>query len=133
MDNEQRARRPNEAPSALGGTVALGLIAAPDIPEKIANGLAAKLPNLLGKRIDDRFSWDVSVVIDPSRVPTGQPPRSSTSAGIGGSGKAGTWRSASPTCRSTGAATSSWPTIPSITADHNSSVYCYYSHGQLTC
>jgi hypothetical protein len=45
--------------------VALGLIAAPDIPEKIANELAAELPALLGKRVEDRVSWDVSVVVDP--------------------------------------------------------------------
>ena len=25
------------------------------------------------------------------------------------------------------------PMIPSITADHNSGVYCYYPHGQPTC
>lgn len=45
--------------------MALGLIAAPDIPEKIANELAAELPELLGKRVNDRVSCDVSVVVDP--------------------------------------------------------------------
>jgi hypothetical protein len=65
MDNEQRARRPNEALPALGGTVALGLIAAPDIPEKIAKKIAAELPELLGGCVDDRVSWDVSMVVDP--------------------------------------------------------------------
>ena len=45
--------------------MALGLIAAPDIPEKIANELAAELPELLGKHVDDRVSWDVLVVVDP--------------------------------------------------------------------
>jgi hypothetical protein len=45
--------------------VALGLIAAPDIPEQIANELAAELPELLGERVDDRVSWDVSVLVDP--------------------------------------------------------------------
>jgi hypothetical protein len=44
--------------------VALGLIAAPEIPEEIAIYLAAELPGLLGKHVDDRGSWDVSVV-DP--------------------------------------------------------------------
>jgi len=58
-------RRPDDTASARGRTVPLGLIAAPDIPEKIANELVAELPELLGKRVDDRVSWDVSVVVDP--------------------------------------------------------------------
>lgn len=61
----QQVRRPEDTASARGRTVALGLIAAPDIPEKIANELAAELPELLGKHVDDRVSWDVSVVVDP--------------------------------------------------------------------
>jgi hypothetical protein len=45
--------------------VALGLIAAPDIPEKIARELATELPDLLARHVDNRVSWDVSVVVDP--------------------------------------------------------------------
>ena len=46
-------------------SVALGLIAAPEIPEKIARKLAAELPGLLNKHVDGSVSWDVSVVVDP--------------------------------------------------------------------
>jgi hypothetical protein len=56
---------PGEAPAArsahAGGSVTLGLIAAPDIPEKISKELAADLPKLLSSNID---AWEVSVV-DP--------------------------------------------------------------------
>ena len=49
----------------MAGAVTLGLIPAPDIPEKIARELASELPDLLGGRIDNRVSWDVQVVVDP--------------------------------------------------------------------
>jgi hypothetical protein len=45
--------------------VTLGLIAAPDIPEKIARELASELPDLLASRVDDSVSWEVTVVVDP--------------------------------------------------------------------
>jgi hypothetical protein len=55
--------------SASGGantrSVTLGLVPAPDIPEKIAYVLADQLPEVLGKHIDDRVDWDVSIVCDP--------------------------------------------------------------------
>ena len=68
MVNGEGARHPDENRPALSGyadSVALGLIAAPDIPEKIAREIAAGLPELLSGRADDRVSWDVSVVVDP--------------------------------------------------------------------
>ena len=43
----------------------LGLIPAPDIPEKIATELASELPELLGRRVDGSVSWNVPVVVDP--------------------------------------------------------------------
>ena len=45
--------------------MALGLIPAPEIPEKIAIQLSTQLPDLLSQNVDDRVSWDVSVVCDP--------------------------------------------------------------------
>jgi hypothetical protein len=46
--------------------VALGLVAAPDIPEKVAMGLASALPELLlGGRVAGSVSWNVPVVVDP--------------------------------------------------------------------
>jgi hypothetical protein len=45
--------------------VTLGLIPAPDIPEKIAGELAGDLPGLLAKRVDATVSWTVPVVMDP--------------------------------------------------------------------
>ena len=47
------------------GSVTLGLIPAPDIPEKIAEELASELPDLLRSRVDGGVSWDVPVVVDP--------------------------------------------------------------------
>jgi hypothetical protein len=43
----------------------LGLLPAPEIPEKIATQLSTELPELLSKHVDDRVSWEVSVVCDP--------------------------------------------------------------------
>jgi hypothetical protein len=45
--------------------VALGLIPAPEIPERIAEELSTELPELLSRRVDDRVSWEVSVICDP--------------------------------------------------------------------
>ena len=65
----------DESPSRMGvspstraeqaGTVTLGLIAAPDIPQKIARELASELPDLLAKHVDGGVSWEVPVVVDP--------------------------------------------------------------------
>jgi hypothetical protein len=68
MAGEERTKRPDRVQSSRferQDSVALGLVAAPDIPEKIANVLAAELPELLSKRVDDQVLWDVSVVVDP--------------------------------------------------------------------
>jgi hypothetical protein len=46
-------------------SVTLGLVSAPDIPEKIARKLAEELPTLLSEHVDDRVSWEVEVVVDP--------------------------------------------------------------------
>jgi hypothetical protein len=45
--------------------VTLGLIPAPDIPEKIAEELASELPDLLRSRVDGGVSWEMPVVVDP--------------------------------------------------------------------
>src|SRR5215210_2900472 len=70
MPGEGRVRssEPDEASAARSSharSVALGLIPAPDIPEKIAKELATELPELLSRHVDDRLSWGVSVVVDP--------------------------------------------------------------------
>ena len=49
----------------MARAVTLGLIPAPDIPEKIAEELASELPDLLRSRVDGGVSWDVPVVVDP--------------------------------------------------------------------
>jgi hypothetical protein len=64
-EDESRAVRSHGNQSVNGGTVTLGLIPAPEIPEKIARELAAELPDLLDRRVDVRLSWDVSVFVDP--------------------------------------------------------------------
>ena len=68
MADETRAAFPNEDrldQSKSAGSVVLGLIPAPDIPEKIAKELASELPDLLGGRVDGGVSWEVPVVVDP--------------------------------------------------------------------
>ncbi len=49
----------------MARAVTLGLIPAPDIPEKVARELAFELPDLLGSRVDGGVSWEVPVVVDP--------------------------------------------------------------------
>ena len=70
MASEGRAICPEGSPGtprarAERGTVTLGLIPAPDIPEKIATELASELPELLAKRVDGSVSWEVAVLVDP--------------------------------------------------------------------
>ena len=70
MTSEERLSRSGDSLStpasrAKAGTVTLGLIPAPDIPEKIAWELASKLPELLRNRVDGDVSWEVAVVVDP--------------------------------------------------------------------
>src|SRR5919107_509872 len=63
--SDKRPSRLKESPSTPAGTVTLGLIAAPDIPQKIARELASELPDLLAKHVDGGVSWEVPVVVDP--------------------------------------------------------------------
>jgi hypothetical protein len=65
MAGDRRVTHPDGARSARGGFAAVGLIAAPDIPERIAKEIATDLRKLLGRHVDDRVSWNVSVVVDP--------------------------------------------------------------------
>ena len=70
MAGEGRARRFEESPTSPTarvntGAATLGLIPAPDIPEKIAYELASELPELLGRHVDPDIYWDVPVVVDP--------------------------------------------------------------------
>jgi len=53
------------AQSKSASSVVLGLVPAPDIPEKIATDLASELPELLGRRVDGGVSWEVPVEVDP--------------------------------------------------------------------
>jgi hypothetical protein len=70
MAGEGRARCFEESPTSPTarvntGAATLGLIPAPDIPEKIAYELASELPELLGRHVDPGVYWDVPVVVDP--------------------------------------------------------------------
>lgn len=98
MDDEGRARsrapdRARPVRSTRPESVALGLIPAPAIPEKIAGDLASELPDLLSRHVDGRVSWNVSVVVDPLTGSDRDAPRSSMSASSGCGRKAGTSRS----------------------------------------
>lgn len=64
-EGESRAVRSHGNQSVNGSTVTLGLIAAPEIPERIARELASELPDLLSSRVDGGVSWEVPVVVDP--------------------------------------------------------------------
>ena len=67
-DKAREERTDDHEVTTSGGdtyTVKLGLVAAPEIPEKIARELASELPDLLGRHVDGRVSWKVSVVVDP--------------------------------------------------------------------
>lgn len=67
MADEGQAKHPEEAQatrSTRSDSVTLGLVTAPEIPEKIAHELAAELPELLGGRIGGGVSWDVPIVVD---------------------------------------------------------------------
>ena len=46
-------------------SVALGLLPAPEMPHRIAEELSTELPALLSRHVDDRVSWEVSVICDP--------------------------------------------------------------------
>lgn len=73
MANEGRVTRLDDAHAARARkqthtdarSVRLGLVCAPELPEKIGRELAPELPKLLSRHVDDRVSWDVSVVVDP--------------------------------------------------------------------
>jgi chromate transport protein ChrA len=55
----------DEPPPAHDRSVALGLIPAPEMPHRLAQELSTKLPELLSRRVDERVSWEVSVICDP--------------------------------------------------------------------
>jgi hypothetical protein len=65
MADETHASIPDRYRSERAGSVSLGLIPAPDIPEKIARELASQLPELLTNRVDGDVGWEVPVVVDP--------------------------------------------------------------------
>jgi hypothetical protein len=68
MPNETPASIPEGYRSARSehvGSVTLGLIPAPDIPEKIAKEIASELPECLARRVDAAVSWNVPIVVDP--------------------------------------------------------------------
>ncbi|WP_353979152.1 hypothetical protein [Salinicola endophyticus] len=58
-DDSASEREPSRPPQRLG------LIPAPELPERIAAGLAEELPTLLARHTDDRHVWRVECVTDP--------------------------------------------------------------------
>jgi len=65
MADETHASIPDRYRSERAGSVALGLIPAPDIPEQIARELGSQLPELLTNRVDGDVGWEVPIVVDP--------------------------------------------------------------------
>jgi hypothetical protein len=65
-EEEQRSLDgPDEAQSAHGNFVTLGLLPAPEIPEVLAEELCTELAELLSERVDERVHWEVVVICDP--------------------------------------------------------------------
>jgi hypothetical protein len=56
---------PGETQDTRLGSVALGLISAPEMPQRLAEEVSAELPELLSRCVDERVSWEVSVICDP--------------------------------------------------------------------
>jgi chromate transport protein ChrA len=54
-----------ETQGARDDALALGLIPAPEMPYRLAEELSTELPERLSRRVDDRVSWEVSVICDP--------------------------------------------------------------------
>lgn len=52
-------------PAANPNSITLGLVPAPEMPEKVAYELADELPELLKRRIDDQLFWNIEIVTDP--------------------------------------------------------------------
>ena len=64
-EEEHSSDNSDEPPPAHDRSVALGLIPAPEMPHRLAQELSTKLPELLSRRVDERVSWEVSVICDP--------------------------------------------------------------------
>jgi hypothetical protein len=64
-EGEPSSDNSDEPPPAHDRSVALGLIPAPEMPHRLAQELSTKLPELLSRRVDERVSWEVSVICDP--------------------------------------------------------------------
>lgn len=63
--DDAKPARANEPSHAAASSARLGLVCAPDLPEKIGRELADELPKLHSQHVDNRVAWDVSVVVDP--------------------------------------------------------------------
>ena len=64
-EGEHSSDNSDEPPPAHDRSVALGLISAPEMPHRIAQEVSTELPELLSRRVDERVSWEVSVICDP--------------------------------------------------------------------
>ena len=64
-EGEPSSDNSDEPPPAHDRSVALGLIPAPEMPHRLAQDLSTELPELLSRRVDERVSWEVSVICDP--------------------------------------------------------------------
>jgi hypothetical protein len=62
---EHSSDNKDETQAAHYGSVVLGLIPAPEMPQRLAEELSTELPELLSEHVDDRVSWEVSVVCEP--------------------------------------------------------------------
>lgn len=67
-----RGSRERTTDTASPPTV-IGLLPAPELPEKMAAHLAQILPDLLRSEIDERSDWDIEVVCDPLTGGMGDP------------------------------------------------------------
>lgn len=66
-------RRGSQQKTPDTATTVLGLLPAPELPEKVAAHLAQILPSLLRSEVGDSSDWDVEVVCDPLTGGIGDP------------------------------------------------------------
>ncbi len=66
-------RRGSHGKTTDTATTVLGLLPAPELPEKVAAHLAQILPSLLRSEISERSDWEIEVVCDPLTGGMGDP------------------------------------------------------------
>ncbi|WP_303855451.1 hypothetical protein [Salinicola salarius] len=65
QEDQGRPRKSARQQDTPSSTLRLGLVPAPELPERTANLIADELPELLARHTDDRHQWRVDCLTDP--------------------------------------------------------------------